>query len=466
MNVRVRFLGGAQSVTGSKYLLEIGHKKLLIDCGMFQGRKELRLHNWDSLPIEINSIDAVVLTHAHIDHSGYLPKIVKEGFTGNVYCTEATKGLLDIMLLDAAKLQEEEAHFAAKKGYSKHEKPQPLFNSKDAEDALALLKTYPYGAPIDIFEDVHLVFHNAGHILGSAIIEIRIKNNSNTKTIVFSGDLGRNRNPILGGPAVINTADILFVESTYGDRINEDKNVEERFVQLVNDALHRKGCILIPAFAVGRTQLLLYYFKQFMESGEIPSVPVYIDSPMAISTTKLYWQYPNYHTLADRVHQQASVFDYPQFHYYRSREASTSLNAIEKDAIIISASGMCTGGRILHHLYHRLHRNRDTLMFVGYQAEETRGRKILDGEPTIKIFGDEMIVNCHIEKFDGLSAHADKAELLQWVGNFTSPPQKTFIVHGEKTSSNALKESIMHDLGWQNVIVPEYFESFDLFTSI
>lgn len=466
MNIRVKFLGGAQSVTGSKYLLEIDHKKLLIDCGMFQGLKELRLRNWDSLPIEASQIDAVVLTHAHIDHSGYLPKIVRDGFNGPIYCTEATQGLLNIMLLDAAKLQEEEAHFAAKKGYSKHKKPQPLFSTHDAEKTLGLLQIHRYEENINLFDSTNFIFHDAGHILGSSIVELKITSGSQTKTIVFSGDLGRYANPLLNAPKAIEQAHVLFVESTYGDRINENDNLEEKFVELVNKALNREGCLLIPAFAVGRTQVLLYYFQKFMSEGKIPKVPVYIDSPMAISTTKLYGQYPAYHKLADKALQQPSIFDYPQFHYYRSQEASISLNHIEKEAIIISASGMCSGGRMLHHLYHRLHHNQDTLLFVGYQAEETRGRKILEGEPTVKIFGDEMMVNCHIEKLNGLSAHADKTELLQWMGNFTSPPKKTFIVHGEESSAVSLKESIKAKLGWQNVFVPEYLESVELFSGI
>lgn len=466
MNVQVKFLGGARSVTGSKYLLEIDHKRILVDCGMFQGLKELRLRNWDSLPFEASSIDAVILTHAHIDHSGYLPKIVKDGFQGPIYCTEATQGLLEIMLLDAAKLQEEEAKFAAKKGYSKHEKPQPLFDSNDAEEALSLLVPHPYEHSINVLEQVDFTFHDAGHILGSSIVELFFTGKSQTKTIVFSGDLGRKSNPILHSPSILDHADILFIESTYGDRNNEADLLEENFIKSVNKAMNREGCLLIPSFAVGRTQALLFYLSKFMEEGKIPKVPVYIDSPMAISTTKLYWQYPSYHKLADNSLQEHSIFDYPQFKYYRSQEASTSLNAIEKDAIIISASGMCSGGRILHHLYHRLHRNHDTLLFVGYQAEDTRGRKIINGDPTVKIFGDDLMVNCHIDKLNGLSAHADKTELVDWLSNFKAPPKKTFIIHGEFTSAVGLSDAIHNELGWQNVIIPEYLESFELFDGI
>ncbi|WP_306415967.1 MBL fold metallo-hydrolase [Fulvivirga ulvae] len=379
MNVRVKFLGGAKSVTGSKYLIEIDNKKLLIDCGLFQGLKSLRIRNWDKLPVDEKSIDAIILTHAHIDHSGYLPKMVKEGFQGRVHCSTATAGLLDIMLLDAAKLQEEEAQFAKKEGYSKHEDPQPLFNTKDAENALALLKGHHYDQKVEIMPGVTATFHNAGHILGSCVVELEIQGTTQTKTIVFSGDLGRYDGPILHSPAALGHADVLFVESTYGDRLNENKGIEEKFAELIKQALDRNGCLLIPAFAIGRTQLLLHYIKTFMEAGKIPKVPVYVDSPMAINATKLYQDYPSYHKLTSQELSSPSIFDYNYIKYYQSQEASTSLNNIEKNSIIISASGMCTGGRILHHLYHRLQRRNDTLLFVGYQAEGTRGRRLLDG---------------------------------------------------------------------------------------
>lgn len=466
MNVRLKFLGGARSVTGSKYLLEIENQKILIDCGLFQGHKDLRLRNWDNLPVDAGTIDTIVLTHAHIDHSGYLPKIVKEGFHGLVHCTTATAGLLEIMLMDAAKLQEEEAAFAKKKGYSRYENPQPLFNSEDAEAALALVKGYHYKHTAEIADGVKVTFYNAGHILGSAIVVLEIRGALQTKKIVFSGDLGRYDRPILHNPEAIRDADILVVESTYGDRVNENEGVENRFAELINQALQRDGCLLIPAFAVGRTQLLLHYFKTFMEAGKIPEVPIYVDSPMAISTTRLYQEYPEYHKLSDKELSSPSIFDYTHIKYYRSQEASVSLNSLERNAIIISASGMCTGGRILHHLYHRLPRRNDTLLFVGYQAEGTRGRRILDGEPTVRIFGIEVPVKCHIEHLDGLSAHADKNELLTWLRNFHQQPKITFIVHGEEKSALTFSESIKNELGWPNVYIPEYLESFELFDSI
>lgn len=466
MNVRVKFLGGAKSVTGSKYLLEIDDQKILVDCGLFQGQKALRERNWEPFPVDASTIDTIILTHAHIDHSGYLPRIVKEGFNGLVHCTTATAGLLEIMLMDAAKLQEEEASFAKKKGYSKHASPQPLFNSSDAEAALVLLNGHHYKHTTEIASGVEVTFYNAGHILGAAIVEIKIQGDDQIKKIVFSGDLGRYGSPVLQDPEVITDADILFVESTYGDRANVNEDLENVFAELINKALERGGCLLIPAFAVGRTQLLLHHFKTFMEQGKIPSVPVYVDSPMAISSTKIYQDYPEYHKLSEKELNELSIFDYPQIKYYRSQEASSSLNSLENNAIIISASGMCTGGRILHHLYHRLPRRNDTLLFVGYQAEGTRGRRLLDGEPNMRIFGIEVPVKCNIEHLDGLSAHADKNELLHWLLNFDSAPKMTFIVHGEEQSSIALSNSLKNDLGWPNVFIPEYMEAFQLFNGV
>jgi len=466
MDVSVKFLGAAQSVTGSKYLLEIDHYRLLIDCGLFQGLKELRLRNWDSLPINASSIDAIVLTHAHIDHSGYLPRIVKEGFTGSVYCTSATAALLEIMLLDAAKLQEEEAIYAHKKGYSKHNNPLPLFSTKDAEIALNLLKGYEYNESVTLSEAIQIVFHDAGHILGSSIVELLLTGQQHNKTIVFSGDLGRYDQPLHEAPSVLTSADILFVESTYGNRVNPPENTEKQFAELINEALQKNGCLLIPSFAVGRTQLLLYYLYTLMEKQLIPSTAVYIDSPMAINTTSLYKKYRRYHKLALDQFKESSIFDYEQFSYYRNQEQSMNLNEIKDSSIIISASGMCTGGRILHHLYHRLPKREDTVLFVGYQPVGTRGRKILEGDQKIRIFGMEVSVKCSVRHLNGLSAHADQSELLHWLGNFESAPKMTFIVHGEIESANTLKGEIAETHQWNNVVVPQYLESFQLFTEI
>ncbi len=466
MNVRLKFLGAAQSVTGSKYLLELDKKKILIDCGLFQGKKELRLRNWESLPVDPASIHTVIITHAHIDHIGYLPRLVKDGFHGRILCTHATKGLMKIMLRDAGKLQEEEAQFAFKKGYSKHEKPEPLFTIEDAERVFPLVDSTRLEKEIKVLPNVALTFYNAGHILGSAIAEVKIKTESQSKKIVFSGDLGRYDDPLMYPPKALSEADILLVESTYGDRLNPMEQVEADLTQIVNDAIAHEGTILIPAFAVGRTQILIYYLHLLMQRKAIPALPIYIDSPMAINVTDLYEQHSDNHKIkvARENGELISIFDTSNIHFCNTRESSKALNEIKKPAIIISASGMATGGRILHHLFHRLRRENDTVLLAGYQAEGSRGRRLQDGEPFVKIFGEEVPVRCHINTIHGLSAHADQRELLLWLSNFKQSPKRVFITHGEIGSATTLAEKIKA-MGW-DTIIPDYLESFELFDGI
>ncbi len=466
MNIRAKFLGAAGSVTGSRHLLEIGDFTLLVDCGMFQGLKELRLLNWQPFPIDPATIDAIVITHAHIDHTGYLPKLVKEGYDGPIYCTEATMELMKILLFDSAKLQEEEARWARKKGYSKHEDPKPLYTSDDVEKVLPMIKYTDYDTVMDIHHGVSLRFRNAGHILGAATVELKIHADEQDKMIVFSGDLGRYKDPMLFPPEPVREADILYIESTYGDRENPVNHPMETFATIINDAMDRGGVLLIPAFSVGRTQVLMYYMKNLIEQGKIPDIPVYVDSPMAISVTQLHKKFFEYHKLEEfDLQNHHSVFDFKNIKYKRSQEESMQLNYIKKDAIIISASGMCTGGRILHHLYNRLQNEQDTLLFVGYQAEGTRGRRILDGEEKVKMFGYEIPVLCHVEKIEGLSAHADRTELLKWLHNFEHHPKKTFVVHGEKQSSEHFAQAIRDEFGW-NAYTPKMNEAFELFRGI
>lgn len=466
MNVKVKFLGAAQTVTGSKYLLQIDEFTLLIDCGLFQGIKEYRLRNWDNFPVDVTTIDAIVLTHAHIDHSGYLPRLVKQGFKGPIYCTEATEGLLEIMLLDAAKLQEEEAEYANKKGFSKHSPPQPLFTTENAEQVLTMLKSTSYDSSITISKNIKATFKNAGHILGSAIVNMQLKGDNFSKTITFSGDLGRYNQPLLSSPTSITNTDVLFVESTYGGKDNMDPDIEDQFCEKIIDGLNKGGCIVIPSFAVGRTQLILYYLQKLQSENRIPQIPIYVDSPMAISATSLYSKYPEYHTLTSEEFKGAGIFDYQTINYYRSQESSMNINNVTSNAIIISASGMCTGGRILHHLFHRLGRKNDTLLFVGYQAIGTRGQRILSGEPTIRIFGIDVEIKCHIDCIHGLSAHADQQELHRWLSNFKDSPKMTFVTHGELENSLALAHYLRIDQQWDNVYVPNYLESFELFRGI
>jgi|TARA_R110002124_G_scaffold287330_3_gene473095 metallo-beta-lactamase family protein len=466
MDVKVKFLGAAGTVTGSRFLLEVDSLKILVDCGLFQGLKENRLRNREIFPITPDSIDIVLLTHAHIDHSGYLPKLVKEGFNGPIYLTEASLELVKILLLDAGKLQEEEAKFARKKGYSRHEDPQPLFTREDAENVFPKLKPIPFNNEVKINERVRFTAYNAGHILGAAILKLQIKGENQEKSIVFSGDLGRFKDPILNPPAEIPFADVLFLESTYGDRVNDSIDIDKQLGKIIRDTNYNGGVSLIPSFAVGRTQMLLFYLHRLQQKGFIPQIPIYVDSPMAIDVTGLYKDFPEYHHLAPSLeNNDSNPFHHKNLHYYRDQESSISLNTIKSHAIIISASGMATGGRILHHLYHRLPNEQDSVIFVGYQAEGTRGRKILEGEETCRIYGIDVPVKAKSHFIDGLSAHADQSELISWCDNFITKPKFTFLVHGEPKASEELAGILKEKFNW-NTICPQYLESFVLFSGI
>lgn len=465
MNVKVRFLGGAGSVTGSKYLISANGFTFLFDCGLFQGLKELRLRNWDEFPADPKSINAIVISHAHIDHSGYLPKLVRDGYNGPIYCTPPTAELMELLLLDSAKLQEEEAAFARKKGYSKHQDPKALYTVEDAKTTFPLFKTVDLDKKFSLHEGIDVVFREAGHLLGSAITEIDFTGERMTKKVVFSGDLGRYNQPILRNPAEVKKADILFIESTYGDTDNPAVDPEAELERIVNEAFDRGGVLLIPAFAVGRTQSLLYYLRKMMAEDRIPDVPVYVDSPMAISATYLFYKYPKYHKLEVSTKDLARDVETNMLVFVKTGEHSKTLNNIKSRAIIISASGMMTGGRILHHMYNRLPNAQDTILISGYQAEGTRGRDLMDGAQTIKIYGEEVPVRCRVEHMTSLSGHADRAELFQWMSNITDSPKLTLCVHGEGEKIQRYARAIHDRLGWK-VIVPQYLESVELFSGI
>jgi metallo-beta-lactamase family protein len=467
MDVKMKFLGAARSVTGSKYLLYADNLEILLDCGMFQGQKELRMRNWDKLPIDPSLIDFVVITHAHIDHIGYLPRLVRDGFKRKIICTAATEDLMKIMLMDAAKLQEEEALFAFKRGYSKHEKPEPLFTVEDTKEVLTLVESYPFKKEITINKNISVSFHNTGHILGSAFAEFKMQGTKALKKIVFSGDLGRYEDPVMFAPDPASEADVLIVESTYGNKLNPQQDVEGQLTKIVNETVDNGGALVIPAFALGRTQSLIYYFNKLMSAKAIPTIPIYIDSPMAINVTDLYERHGGLHKI--KVTRQSgeliSIFDSPNVHFCNTRDSSKALNDIKKPIIIVSASGMATGGRVLHHLAHRLPRATDTVLFAGYQAEGSRGRDILEGEKFVRIFGQDVHVNCQVREVHGLSAHADQSELLKWLSTFSKAPKMTYITHGEMEGSTALAKLIDEKLGWKTTI-PDYLESATLFEGI
>lgn len=465
MDVRVKFLGAAESVTGSRFLVEVDNFRFLFDCGLFQGLKELRLRNWDAFPVDPASIDAVVISHAHIDHCGYLPKLVKDGFNGPVYCTLPTADLMEIMLLDSAKLQEEEAEYARKKRYSKHTNPEALYVEKDVRDTFPLFRIVGYKQKMAIHKNVEIVFQDAGHLLGSAITEIFIQGNTQRKKLVFSGDIGRYQQAVLREPSAIEQADVLFIESTYGNKPNPYDSPEDDLTRIVNETFQRKGVLVIPAFAVGRTQGLLYYLRKLMKENKIPDVPVYVDSPMAISATYLFFKHMDFHKMGETVKEFAQEIETNMLVFVKSGEHSKELNDLKSQAIIISASGMMTGGRILHHMFNRLPNEQDTFLIAGFQAEGTRGRNLVEGSKTIRIYGEEVPVHCKIETITSMSGHADQEELFTWMSNFKEKPKMTFTIHGEGRDLYMYAEQIRERLGW-NVTVPTYLESFELFSGI
>lgn len=442
------FFGAAGTVTGSKYLIRVGRSQILLDAGLFQGLKELRLRNWAKPPFNPSSIDAVVLSHAHIDHSGYLPSLVRAGFRGKIFCTSGTKDLLKVMLLDAAHLQEEEAEFANRYGYSKHKPALPLYTVEDAEKTLKYLKVVEYHKVFAVAKGVTGSFWRAGHILGSAIVQLHI-GELNPLTLVFSGDLGRWNRPILRDPELVPEADILLVESTYGNRTHPP-NPEKELARIINETAQRRGVLLIPAFAVGRTQELIWTIRQLEETNQIPTLPVYVDSPMAINVSDIYCQHPEDHDLDMKtlMEEHRCPLCCKQYHLVRTPQESKELNRLSGPMIIISASGMATGGRILHHLKLRLPDPKTTVLLAGFQAAGTRGRMLQEGAKTVQIHGQEVAVNAKIERLDGLSAHADQNEILKWLSGFKKPPRTVYIVHGEPSSAEHLKSLIQGRLSW------------------
>ncbi|MFA5256736.1 MAG: MBL fold metallo-hydrolase [Opitutales bacterium] len=452
---RLSFLGAAGTVTGSRHLLETRDKRLLIDCGMFQGTKANRLKNWEQFQVDPASIDAVMLTHAHVDHIGYLPRLVKDGFRGPIHCTDATADLARILLLDTAHLQEEEAKWANKRGYTKHHPAEPLFCRQDAERVLPLLAPIPYGTHFEPAPGVRAKFRDAGHILGASFLDLKTVQSRRERKIVFSGDVGRPTDALLRPPAQPYNVDYLIMESTYGDRLHEPHSPVEHIARAINEGLERGGSIVIPAFAVGRSQMLLYVLRELEEAGTIPAVPVYLDSPMAVEALEIHRRHiPDLNLDCRKKHLLGTHLFHPKkLHLSVTREDSQRINDVKSGAIIISASGMVAGGRILHHLYARLPDEKNTVLIIGYQAEGTRGRAIVDGRPTVRMFGEEVPIKAHVERIEGFSGHADYEELLAWLMGFNKRPERVFLVHGEGEASKALQARIRSTFKW-DVSVP------------
>jgi metallo-beta-lactamase family protein len=449
MDISLRFLGAAGTVTGSRHLLTIGDARVLVDCGLFQGFKRLRLKNWAPFPVAPPQIDAVILTHAHIDHSGYLPLLVRNGFRGPILCTDATRDLCQILLPDSGFLQEKDAERANRYGYTKHKPALPLYTKQDAEICLEAFAPRPFRQSFEVLPGITAQMRPAGHILGAATVELRAAG----RTIVFSGDLGRYDSATMPDAEPVPAADVLVVESTYGNRVHAPADPEDEIAAVVRETAARGGTVLIPAFAVGRAQSLLFHLARLKQDGRIPHIPVFLDSPMAVNASDVFCDHLADHRLsAEECHAACDVAT-----YIRTPDESRALNETEMPKVIISASGMATGGRVLHHLNVYAPDSRNTILFAGFQAGGTRGAAMVAGADRIKIHGAYVPIRAEVQNLGMLSAHADRDEILRWLRGFTASPSKVFIVHGEPDASEALRVAIGDELGW-DCDVPGLFD--------
>src|SRR5688572_12931184 len=445
MDVRVKFLGASGTVTGSRFLLDFDGFRVLFDCGLFQGLKELRLRNWEEFPVEPESLDAVVLTHAHLDHVGYLPRLVANGYRGRVFCTAGTQDLCALVLPDSARIQEEDARQANKHGYSKHDPALPLYTESDAFRALTQLQPVGFQRPIEIVPGLSVEFRTAGHLLGSAFVVARV---TNGPAILFGGDLGRYGRPVLPDPEAAVAADVLLVESTYGDRDHAADDNGEGLAAIVRETTARGGKVIVPAFAIGRVEEILYWLRRLEQERRIPALPVYVDSPMALGALRHYTARVAELDPEMRPAQKGvSIFATARYQAVASVQQSKELTASRRPAVVISASGMATGGRVLHHMAAALPHTRNTILFVGYQAAGTRGRALLDGAQDVRIHGQSVPVHAAIARLDSMSAHADRSEILRWLESAPTRPGRVCLVHGEPQPMDALKALIQDRLG-------------------
>jgi metallo-beta-lactamase family protein len=449
----IQFLGGAGTVTGSKTLIQANGTKVLVDCGLFQGLKELRNLNWSDLPINPAEIDAIILTHAHLDHCGYIPVMVKNGFIGPIYCTPATAELTEIILMDSAKIQEEDAERANRHNYSGHLECKPLYTRQDAAKSVQLFETHDYGQWVLIDHEVKFQLLNAGHILGSAIIEVK----AGDKTLVFSGDIGRKDPMLMYPPKKLDHADYIIIESTYGDRTHKIEDVKSELLAIIERTIDRGGILMIPSFAVERTQELIYLMHLLNEEDLLPKVPIYLDSPMGIKSTIVFDKYPEIQDISK--YNADRMFDIVK--YIQTYEESKAIVADKKPKIVLAGSGMLEGGRMLHYLNNHGADAKNTLLFVGFQAVGTRGRDLVQGTKSIKFFGEYHEINCEIASISSMSAHADRNEMIDWLSNFKEEPRTVFLNHGEPHQTNAFRVKIESELGW-NVEIPNINEIFDL----
>jgi len=466
MQIKLKFLGAAQNVTGSRHLLEANGTRLLIDCGLYQER-QFRARNWDPFPVAPDSIDAVLLTHAHLDHCGLLPKFVREGFAGKIYATSATADIARIILLDSAKLQEEDAEHKRKR-HTRQGRTGPypeiaLYTTEDAERCFPLFSPVEYKQAVKITDGVEATFCDAGHVLGSSMIRVDVGLNGEKRTVLFSGDIGRPNRPIVRDPNIPEKADYVVIESTYGDRLHEDGDVKMQIAEVVNSTRKKGGNIVVPSFALERSQELLFYLDQLLLEDAIPHLMVFLDSPMAAKITEVFKSHTELldEETQEMVKNNRSPFDLPGLQTTTTSEQSKAINHISGTCIIIAGSGMCTGGRIKHHLVNNISRKESTVMFVGYQAIGTLGRQIIDGAKKVRILGQEYQVKAKIVQIHGFSAHADKNELLNWLNKFKQPPREIFVVHGEPRSAQAFGNFLKEQTACQ-VAVPEYEQEITL----
>ncbi len=459
--MKITFLGATENVTGSKFCVEHGRIKVLIDAGLYQER-DLVHRNWEDFPIPPSSIDAILLTHAHIDHCGYLPKLVKAGFKGKIYCTAPTREITKIALLDSAKVQEEDAAYKLKRHQREGRKgPFPevaLYTQKDARAVFPLFRKINYQESIGLSNDLTATFFNAGHILGSAMIELKVKTGLLESIYIFSGDIGRWHKPILNDPHIFSKADYVVMEATYGNRMHEDGDKAlDKMAEIINTTARRGGKVLIPAFAVNRTQEVMFNLDQLFDAKKIPNIPLYVDSPMAADVTEIFNMYPQDFDAESKeiLENERSLFHYPNLTITKDQEESKAINNVKGPAIIVASSGMCTGGRIKHHIFHQISKPENTLLFTGFQAVGTLGRKLVEKPTEVRILGQTIPVRAQIEKINGFSAHADQKELLQWIAGIANPIKKVFIVHAEKSTAHEFAAVLSNKLK-SEVMVPHY----------
>jgi metallo-beta-lactamase family protein len=463
MQARLRFLGAARNVTGSRHLLEVDGTQILVDCGLYQER-QFASRNWDPFDVPPAKIHAVLLTHAHLDHCGLLPKLVKEGFKGRIYCTAATADIAKIILLDAAKIQEEDAAYKKKRhkkeGRAGPHNDVPLYTVADAQACTPLFAPVSYGQDVQVAPGIHATFSEAGHVLGSSFINVNVQQNGATRDVLFSGDVGRTHRPIIRDPDAVKDGDYVLVESTYGDRLHEDRmDIKTAIAKAINTAKEAGGNLIVPSFALERSQELLYFISELLREDAIPHLTVFLDSPMASAITKVFRRHPELYDAQMRrtVQKRESPFDFPGMTYTETTNESKAINAIKGTIIVIAGSGMCTAGRIKHHLVNNITRPESTIMFVGYQAVGTLGRRIVDGDPEVRILGRNYPVKARVVQIRGFSAHADRDELLQWLSSLPKPPRKLFVIHGEAESAQSFGQYVHEKTGW-DVLVPDYRE--------